>query len=87
MRWHRRRDLEGGREIGIWILRSSEGVDKEITVKSYAYRDGPFELYETDPDDSVRIKIGEYETAREAFKQTRDYLASTPHDVHDQRFE
>lgn len=87
MRWHRRRDLEGGREIGIWILESSEGVNKEITIRSHAYRGEPFKLYETDPKDSIRIKIGEYETAREAFERTREYLANTSHDVHDQKFE
>ncbi|MFQ3285104.1 MAG: hypothetical protein ACI944_001828, partial [Natronomonas sp.] len=51
MHWTRRRDLEGGKELGIWLLLDSEGsVQEELYVESHEYRGGGFDVYTATPD-------------------------------------
>lgn len=86
-RWHRRRDLEGGREIGIWILESGKEIIDEVVIKSYSYRGGYFVLYTIDNSESLRIKLGEYKTARSAFDEAINYICSTEYEYHDSEYE
>ena len=50
MYWRRRRDLEGGKELGIWLLLSDGTVEKELYVESHEYRGGDFDVYTASPD-------------------------------------
>ena len=79
-RWQRRRDLEGGKELGVWLLREDGAVTEELYVESHEYRGGNFDVYTyTDAEDWVHR--GERPTAVEAFDVARDYLADSGHPV------
>jgi hypothetical protein len=65
MDWNRRRDLEGGKEIGIWI-----GADnRELYVENLTYRSDGYSVYiydaETDAWDQ-RLSTEDREQAFEA---------------------
>jgi hypothetical protein len=64
MEWNRRRDLEGGKELGIWI----GSDDRELYVEDLTYRDDGYSVYiynlETDDWDQ-RLST---EDREEAFK-------------------
>jgi len=50
MHWERRRDLEGGKELGIWLLVDDSGaVETELYVESHEYRDDGFDVYTATP--------------------------------------
>ena len=44
MHWRRRRDLEGGKELGVWLLLDEDAVDTELYVESHRYRGGDFDV-------------------------------------------
>lgn len=50
MHWRRRRDLEGGKELGVWLLLNDGTVEKELYVESHEYRGGDFDVYTASPD-------------------------------------
>lgn len=51
MRWERRRDLEGGKELGVWLRVDDDGaVAEELYVESHEYRGGAFDVYTATPD-------------------------------------
>jgi hypothetical protein len=50
MYWRRRRDLEGGKELGVWLLLEDGTVEKELYVESHEYRGGDFDVYTASPD-------------------------------------
>lgn len=50
MHWLRRRDLEGGKELGVWLLLDDGTVEKELYVESHEYRGGGFDVYTATPD-------------------------------------
>ncbi|UPW00620.1 hypothetical protein M0R88_00615 [Halorussus gelatinilyticus] len=82
MKWHRRRDLEGGKEIGVWLLADDDGsVERELYVESHEYRGGDFDVY-TMADDEWTHE-GEFETSEEAFARALDLLESSSHAVED----
>jgi hypothetical protein len=67
MHWRRRRDLEGGKELGVWLLIDHDGVvESELYVESHEYRGGDFDLYTASPDGEWDHH-GSFETADEAF--------------------
>ncbi len=66
MRWQRRRDLEGGKELGVWLLLDDGTVEKELYVESHEYRDGDFDVYTASPDGEWEHN-GTFETADDAF--------------------
>ena len=66
MHWHRRRDLEGGKELGVWLLLDDGAVEKELYVESHEYRGGDFDVYTAVPDGEWDHE-GSFETADDAF--------------------
>lgn len=73
MDWHRRRDLEGGKELGVWLLLADDTVTEELYVESHKYRGGDFDVYTASPDGEWDHK-GTFETAEEAFDAALAYI-------------
>ena len=67
MHWRRRRDLEGGKELGVWLLLDGDTVERELYVESHEYRGGDFDVYTASPDDEWE-HVGTFDTAGEAFE-------------------
>lgn len=79
MYWQRRRDLEGGKEIGVWLLVESDGtVERELYVESHEYRGGEFDVYTATPDGEWTHE-GEFETSAAAFERALSTIESSPH--------
>jgi hypothetical protein len=66
MHWQRRRDLEGGKELGVWLLLDDDTVEKELYVESHEYRGGDFDVYTASPDGEWEHN-GTFDTADAAF--------------------
>lgn len=66
MYWRRRRDLEGGKELGVWLLLDGETVEEELYVESHEYRGGGFDVYTATPDGEWDHR-GSFETSEAAF--------------------
>ncbi|WP_135824420.1 hypothetical protein [Halorussus ruber] len=79
MHWERRRDLEGGKEIGVWLLVDDGSVERELYVESHEYRGGNFDVY-TMADDEWNHE-GEFDTSEEAFSRALEILDESGHPV------
>jgi len=80
MHWERRRDLEGGKEIGVWLLVDDDGgVERELYVESHEYRGGDFDVYTTADDEWTHE--GEFDTSGAAFAHALDLLDQSVHEV------
>ena len=66
MKWQRRRDLEGGKELGAWLLVDDGTVENELYVESHEYRGGGFDVYTASPDGEWD-QHGTFDTAQDAF--------------------
>ncbi len=66
MYWRRRRDLEGGKELGVWLLLEGDTVESELYVESHEYRGGDFDVYTATPDGEWD-RVGTFETDADAF--------------------
>jgi len=84
MHWQRRRDLEGGKELGVWLLLDDGSVDTELYVESHEYRGGDFDVYTATPDGEWEHG-GTFETAPEAFDAALDRIDESPHPRNDPR--
>lgn len=74
MHWQRRRDLEGGKELGVWLLiDESDRVERELYVESHTYRGGDFDVYTATPDGEWEHE-GSFETAMEAFERAEEVI-------------
>ncbi len=83
MHWRRRRDLEGGKELGVWLLLDDDGtVDTELYVESHRYRGGEFDVYTATPDGEWNHK-GTFDTAPDAFDAALGHMADSPYPVED----
>lgn len=79
MHWERRRDLEGGKELGVWLLVDDDGgVDTELYVESHQYRGGGFDVYAATPDGDWDHQ-GEFDTQEAAFEEAIDVVESSGH--------
>lgn len=78
MHWQRRRDLEGGKELGVWLLGDDETVESELYVESHQYRGGDFDVYTATPDGEWDHK-GTFETATEAFDAAKRHIDESPY--------
>ena len=79
MHWNRRRDLEGGKELGVWLLVDSDGsVETELYVETHRYRGGDFDVYTATPDGEWEHE-GEFETRQDAFERAFNVIESSPH--------
>lgn len=83
MRWKRRRDLEGGKELGVWLLVDDDGdVDTELYVESHEYRGGGFDVFTTSADGDWEHE-GEFDRQDEAFDRALELLEASPHSSED----
>jgi hypothetical protein len=64
MEWNRRRDLEGGKELGIWI----GSDDRELYVEDLTYRDDGYSVYIYNPETDDWDQRLSTEDREEAFK-------------------
>ncbi|ESS12967.1 MAG: hypothetical protein A07HR60_00203 [uncultured archaeon A07HR60] len=79
MHWTRRRDLEGGKELGIWLLTDSDStVHDELYVESHEYRGEGFDVYTATPDGEW-THVMECDTVDSAFDRASKYLNENPH--------
>jgi hypothetical protein len=76
MHWRRRRDLEGGKELGVWLLLEGETVKEELYVESHEYRGGDFDVYVASPDGEWDQK-GTFETVADGFDAALGYIDET----------
>lgn len=73
MNWQRRRDLEGGEELGIWLLYDDREVVQELYVGSHECRGGGFDTYTASPDGEWTHK-GTFETAKDVFNSALTHI-------------
>ncbi len=74
--WVRRRDLEGGKELGVWLLVDPSGNDEvreELYVESHEYRGGAFDVY-TYTDDEGWVHRSEHAAVGDAFDAALGYI-------------
>jgi hypothetical protein len=80
MHWERRRDLEGGKELGVWLLVDDGRVAQELYVESHEYRGAGFDVFTTSEDDEWTHE-GEFDTADEAFARALELLEASSHPI------
>ena len=73
MHWQRRRDLEGGKELGVWLLSDDGTVEEELYVESHEYRGGDFDVYTASPDGEWE-HLGAFDTVDDAFDAALAYI-------------
>jgi len=78
MHWERRRDLEGGKELGIWLLVDDGAVERELYVESHEYRGGDFDVYTATPDGEWD-RVGGFESADAAFEAALTEIEASGH--------
>jgi len=78
MHWRRRRDLEGGKELGVWLLLDGGTVDTELYVESHEYRGGEFDVYTATPDGEW-THVGSFETVSGAFDTALAHIEESQH--------
>jgi hypothetical protein len=76
MHWQRRRDLEGGKELGVWLLQDDGTVEEELYVESHEYRGGDFDVYVATPDGEWDHR-GTFEAIGDAFDAALAYLTDS----------
>ncbi len=90
MQWHRRRDLEGGKELGVYLLVDETEDDEhdgqvanELYVESHEYRGGAFDVYTTDQQSGEWTHHGEFGTADAAFEAAMGVIEDSGHPMAD----
>jgi len=80
MHWVRRRDLEGGKELGVWLLVDPDtgAVEEELYVESHEYRGGDFDVYTATPDGDWTHR-GTFDTSDAAFDRALAYVEDGDH--------
>ncbi|WP_231183899.1 hypothetical protein [Haladaptatus sp. DYF46] len=71
--WRRREDLEGGKQIRIW-LRDDE--DRELYVENLTYRDSGYAVYAYDVDEDEWRTITETDSRAEAVEAATEWATS-----------
>ena len=61
--WRRRRDLEGGKQVLVWVR---ESRDEELVVEDHTYYGGGYRIYRHDLAADSRERIGTYAGPEEA---------------------
>ncbi|ERH00223.1 MAG: hypothetical protein J07HQX50_01383 [Haloquadratum sp. J07HQX50] len=84
MYWQRRRDLEGGKELGIWLLTDGEEVIQELYVESHEYRGGDFDVYTASPEGEWDHK-GTFDTVARGFDAAMTYISESEYPVERQQ--
>jgi hypothetical protein len=79
MQWQRRRDLEGGKELGVWLLVDDDGtVVEELYVESHEYRGEGFDVYTATPAGEWTHE-GAYDAVDDAFDRALALVAESGH--------
>jgi hypothetical protein len=74
MKWIRRKDLEGGKELGIWLKQNQQHeVVKELYVETHEYRGGNFDVYTATPSGEW-THLSEEQNVGEAFGVAEQYI-------------
>lgn len=74
MKWNRRKDLEGGKELGIWLRKNDYNeVIEELYVETHKYRGGNFDVYTATPSGEW-THLDEKEDVNEAFRVAEEYM-------------
>lgn len=73
MKWLRRKDLEGGKELGVWLKSNQGQVLEELYVESHEYRGGNFDVYVATPEGEWTHLSEEY-NVYEAFEVAEEYI-------------
>ncbi|WP_458206590.1 hypothetical protein [Haladaptatus sp. NG-SE-30] len=68
--WRRREDLEGGKQIRIWL---SEDESEELYVENLTYRDEGYAVYSYDVSEDEWDTITETESRADAVEQATDW--------------
>jgi hypothetical protein len=69
--WTRRRDLEGGKQIGVWLAEGSAG---EVYVEDLTYRDAGYESWLYDADADEWTAIGHDDDPEAAFERALAWM-------------
>lgn len=70
--WTRREDLEGGKQIRIWLHDDSE---EELYVEDLTYRGEGYVVYLHDADTDAWETLGEYDEREPALERARGWAA------------
>lgn len=73
MKWLRRKDLEGGKELGIWLKLDQDEVVKELYVETHEYRGGYFDVYTATPEGEW-THLSEEKDVQKAFEVAEEYI-------------
>lgn len=77
MKWIRRKDLEGGKELGIWLkLNGDEEVVEELYVETHEYRGGDFDVYTATPDGEW-THLSNEKDVRTSFEVAEKYIKNS----------
>lgn len=69
--WTRRRDLEGGKQIGVWLADDSA---EEVYVEDLTYRDAGYEAWLYDADSDEWTDLGSEDGPEAAFERALAWM-------------
>lgn len=75
MTWSRRKDLEGGKELGVWLKKVDNDVAIELYVENHKYRGGEYDVYTATPNGEWDHR-GEFEQVEDAFEKAEEIMRS-----------
>ncbi|XVH31312.1 hypothetical protein ACNS7O_13090 [Haloferacaceae archaeon DSL9] len=73
--WERRRDLEGGKQVCIWL---HETEDAELYVEDLTYRGGDFDVWVHHVDADEWEDLGTFDTVDAAIDRAVSWAGSNP---------
>ncbi|WP_049971067.1 hypothetical protein [Haladaptatus cibarius] len=71
--WRRREDLEGGKQIRVWL---SEDDETELYVENLTYRDEGYAVYAYDVDADEWNTIAETDSRADAVEKATEWAGS-----------
>lgn len=80
MHWRRRRDLEGGKELGVWLLTDGDRVETELYVETHEYRGGDVDVYTASPAGEWEHR-GTFDTADAGFEAALAHIGESQHPI------
>lgn len=69
--WERRRDLEGGKQAGVWLERAGS---RELYVENLGYKDGGWVVWLYDDATDEWTDLGQYEGSGPAFERALAWM-------------
>lgn len=68
--------MEGGKELGVWLLLDNGTVEKELYVESHEYRGGDFDVYTASPSGEWEHE-GTFDAVEDAFDAALAHIEET----------